>query len=91
MLKKNNIKESIEKIIGEIAASGIREEMKSLSMKDSVYIKLNNFIKKYVAHSRENYSKLGLEELKTRLKEFSSVYENDFKKIKERINKKNKM
>lgn len=88
--EKNNIIKSIQNIIGEIASSSVREEMKKIPTKDSVYKKLNEFIKKYIAHSKVDYSKFSLEELKSKLNEYRKIYVNEYQKIKERISKNTK-
>ena len=85
--EKNNIIKNIQNIIGEIASSSVRENMKKIPTKDSVYKKLNEFIKKYIAHSKVDYSKFSLEELKNRLNEYKKIYDNEYQKIKERISK----
>lgn len=84
---KKHVQDEINKMIGEITSSGVREKMKKLPTKDAVYDKLNKFINTYIGHSRLDYSKLNLDELKLKYSEFKKIYENEFLNIKQRIEK----
>ena len=67
--------------------SGIREKMKSLKTKDNVYKALNDFIKEYSAHNRNDYETMSLEKLTNVYNTISRIYDGAFQKIKERLEK----
>ncbi len=85
--RKNLIKE-MNLMVGDIMNSGIREKMKSLKTKDSVYKSLNEFIKEYSAHNRNDYGSMSLEKLKNVYNKIKGVYTGAFENIKNRLAKK---
>lgn len=82
-----NLKKECNQMIGEIMTSGVREKMKSLKTKDSVYKALNNFIKEYSAHSKLDYDSMSLEKLTNVYNKIKSVYTGCYEKIKSRLEK----
>ena len=85
--KIDNLKSEIHKMLGEITASGVREKMKSLKTKDSVYKRLNDFIKERMAHFRGSIDNLSLEELTKCYNEIKAVYDGPFSAIIKRLAK----
>lgn len=79
--------DQMNKMVGEIMNSGVREKMKSLKTKDSVYKQLNDFIKKSSAHLKKNYSNMTLEQLTVEYNGIKIIYEGAFQKIMERLTK----
>ena len=86
--KRENIINDMNLMVGEIMNSGVREKMKSLKTKDSVYKTLNDFIKECSAHLKEDYESMSLEKLTNRYNNIKSVYVGAFEKIKKRLSKK---
>lgn len=85
--EQDNIIDQMNKMVGEIMNSGVREKMKSLKTKDSVYKQLNDFIKKSSAHLKKNYSNMTLEQLTVEYNGIKIIYEGAFQKIMERLTK----
>lgn len=85
--RKNLIKE-MNFMVGDIMNSGIREKMKSLKTKDSVYKALNEFIKEYSAHNRNDYETMSFEKLTNIFDKIKVVYTGAFENIKNRLAKK---
>ncbi len=82
-----NLKKECNQMIGEIMTSGVREKMKSLKIKDSVYKALNDFIKEYSAHSKLDYNSMSLEKLTNVYNKIKSVFTGCYEKIKSRLEK----
>ena len=87
MQQRNNLTDQMNKMVGEIMNSGIREKMKSLKTRDSVYNQLNDFIKHGSAHLRKDYSSMPLEQLSGEYESIKRIYEGPFQKIKDRVSK----
>ena len=85
--KIDNLKKECNQMIGDIMTSGVREKMKSLKNKDSVYKALNDFIKEYSAHSKLDYDSMSLEKLTNIYNKIKSVYTGCYEKIKSRLEK----
>ncbi len=85
--ERNNIINQMNLMVGEVMNSGIREKMKRLKTKDSVYIQLNTFIKNSSAHLRKDYSSMELDQLKKEYESIKRVYEGSFQNIKARLEK----
>ena len=85
--KRENIIEQMNKMVGEIMNSGIREKMKSLKTKDSVYKQLNDFIKESSAHLKKDYDSMNLDQLTKEFESIKRVYEGVFQNIKSRLEK----
>ena len=82
---RNNIIKEMNLMVGEIMNSGIREKMKSLKTKDSVYKTLNDFIKEYSAHNRNDYESMSLENLTKIYNKIKGIYSGAFSNIKKRL------
>jgi len=85
MDERKNVIDEMNRIIGEIINSGVREKMKSLKNKDNSYIELKNFINKDIAHLKQDYGKLSLKELKNKYNKIYSIYTGPFENIKKMI------
>ena len=85
--KIDNLKSEINRMIGEITTSGVREKMKSLKTKDSIYKNLSNFIKERMAHFRGTYEDMSLEELTKNYNEVKTIYDGAFATIMKRLTK----
>ena len=85
--QRENIIDQMNKMVGEIMNSGIREKMKSLKTKDSVYKQLNDFIKESSAHLRKDYDTMTLEQLTKEYESIKRIYEGAFQNIKARLEK----
>ena len=79
--------DQMNKMVGEIMNSGVREKMKSLKTKDSVYKQLNDFIKESSAHLKKDYSTMSLEQLTVEYNGIKRVYEGAFQNIIQRLAK----
>ena len=85
--KRNNVIDQMDKMVGNIMNSGIREKMKSLKTKDSVYKQLNDFIKESSAHLRKDYESMPFEKLTKIYENIKRVYEGPYQNIKSRLEK----
>ena len=85
--KRENIIDQMNKMVGEIMNSGVREKMKSLKTKDAVYKQLNDFIKERSAHLRKDYGAMNLNQLANECEQIRRVFEGPFQKIKARLEK----
>jgi hypothetical protein len=85
--QKDNVISEINLRLGEIINSGVREKMKQLKTKDSVYKTLNKFINERIAHSKINYDAMSLEELQKELNSIMRVYNGAYQNILERLKK----
>jgi len=84
---RKNMLDSISLWIGEITTSAVREKMKKLPTKDSVYKAFNSFINQDMAHLREDLSEMSDRELKAQYEKVKSMYSSPYQKILERIKK----
>lgn len=84
--RENKIK-LINAMIGEITTSGVRERMKSLAQKDDVYRSVKEFLNKQQGHVHEDINELNDAQLEHRYNEVKSMYEGNFQKIKDRLEK----
>ena len=86
---RENLIAQMDSMIGKIMNSGIREKMKSLKTKDSVYKQLNDAINSKSTHLRlkKDYSDMNLDQLTTAYNSIKVIYEGPFQKIKERLEK----
>lgn len=85
--RKNLIKD-ITMWLGEICSvSGIRERSKKLQ-KNQTVIALNEFIKKYSAHSRINWENKSTEELKKEHEYIKNIYNGVYQKVLTAVKKK---
>lgn len=85
--ERDNMIDQMNKMVGEIMNSGVREKMKSLKTKDSVYKQLNDFIKESSAHLKKDYSTMSLEQLTVEYNGIKRVYEGAFQNIIQRLAK----
>lgn len=85
--ERDNMIDQMNKMVGEIMNSGVREKMKSLKTKDSVYKQLNDFIKESSAHLKKDYSAMSLEQLTVEYNGIKRVYEGSFQNIMQRLTK----
>ena len=85
--KQENMIDQMNKMVGEIMNSAVREKMKSLKTKDSVYKQLNDFIKESSAHLKKDYDSMNLEQLTKEFESIKRVYEGAFQNIKARLEK----
>lgn len=85
--ERDNMIDQMNKMVGEIMNSGVREKMKSLKTKDSVYKQLNDFIKESSAHLKKDYSTMSLEQLTVEYNGIKRVYEGAFQNIMQRLTK----
>lgn len=85
--ERKNIIDQMNKMVGEIMNSGVREKMKSLKTKDSVYKQLNDFIKDNSAHLKKDYSSMTIDQLNIEYNGIKRVYEGAFQNIMERLTK----
>ena len=75
--QRENIINEINKIIGEITTSGLREEAKKkLSQSSDLLKKFTKYCNKYIGHAKESLEELNLEALKNRLIDVKLFYEN---------------
>lgn len=86
--QRENLIKEMNLMVGDIMNSGVREKMKSLKTKDSVYKTLNEFIKEYSAHNRNDYGSMSLEKLTNVYSKIKGVYTGAFENIKKRLAKK---
>ena len=85
--ERDNMIDQMNKMVGEIMNSGVREKMKNLKTKDSVYKQLNDFIKESSAHLKKDYSTMSLEQLTVEYNGIKRVYEGAFQNIMQRLTK----
>lgn len=85
--ERDNMIDQMNKMVGEIMNSGVREKMKSLKTKDSVYKQLNDFIKESSAHLKKDYSTMSIEQLTIEYNDIKRVYEGPFQNIMQRLTK----
>ena len=87
--ERKNLLDQMDKMLGNIMNSGVRERMKSLKTKDSVYQQLNDFIKKKSAHLKLNkdYESMTLEQLTKEYNLIKRMFEGPFQNIKARLEK----
>lgn len=85
--KQENMIDQMNKMVGEIMNSAVREKMKSLKTKDSVYKQLNDFIKLGSAHLKKDYFGLSMEQLTVAYNDIKRIYEGPFQKIIDRLSK----
>lgn len=87
--KKNRqaIRDSIDKMVGEIATSGMRERSKQLKATDKTK-RFHKLVKRYDAHSKVDYEQATLNELEKYLKEVTEMYDL-MKELQEEISKEN--
>ena len=86
--ERDNMIQEIRRIIGEMTTSGVREKMKKLQ-KDSVQKALTKFMNEYIGHSKKSYDELTMEKLKHEYEYIQSMYNNNYLKIKNRIESEN--
>ncbi len=85
---KNNrqaIRDSIDKMVGEIATSGMRERAKQLKSTDKTK-RFHTLVKRYDAHSKVDYEQATLKELEKYLKEVTEMYDL-MKELQKEVNK----
>ena len=85
---KNNrqaIRDSIDKMVGEIATSGMREKAKQLKATDKTK-RFHTLVKRYDAHSKVDYEQATLKELEKYLKEVTEMYDL-MKELQKEVNK----
>ncbi|WP_027119830.1 hypothetical protein [[Mycoplasma] testudinis] len=82
-----NIKKQINQMLGEMDSSGIREEMKKLPQKDSIYRKVQDFYNKIKAHNRINLDTLSYEKVNEKFHFVKSIFEGVYNIIKIRCEK----
>lgn len=87
--ERKNVLDQMDKMLGNIMNSGVRERMKSLKTKDSVYQQLNDFIKKKSAHLKltKDYESMTLEQLTKEYELIKRMFEGPFQNIKARLEK----
>ena len=87
--ERKNVLDQMDKMLGNIMNSGVRERMKSLKTKDSVYQQLNDFIKKKSAHLKltKDYESMTLEQLTKEYELIKRMFEGPFQNIKARLGK----
>ena len=87
--ERKNLLDQMDKMLGNIMNSGVRERMKSLKTKDSVYQQLNDFIKKKSAHLKlhKDYESMTLEQLTKEYNLIKRMFEGPFQNIKARLEK----
>lgn len=85
--QRENLIKQMNLMVGDIMNSGVREKMKSLKTKDSSYKALNEFIKEYSAHNRNDYESMSLEKLTNVYNKIKGIYTGAFEKIKARLTK----
>lgn len=86
--QRENLIKEMNLMVGDIMNSGVREKMKSLKTKDNVYKALNEFIKEYSAHNRNDYETMSLEKLTNVFNKIKGIYTGAFENIKNRLAKK---
>ena len=79
--------DSIQKMVGEIATSGMREKTKQLKSTDKTK-RFHKLIKRYDAHSQIDYEQATLKELEKYLKEVTEMYEL-MKELQKEVSKEN--
>lgn len=86
--ERNNLIKDITMWLGEICSvSGIRERSKKLQ-KNQTVIALNEFIKKYSAHSRINWEDKSTDELKKEHEYIKNIYNGVYQKVLAAVKKK---
>lgn len=86
--ERNNLIKDITMWLGEICSvSGIRERSKKLQ-KNQTVITLNEFIKKYSAHSRINWEDKSTDELKKEHEYIKNIYNGVYQKVLAAVKKK---
>ena len=86
--ERNNLIKDITMWLGEICSvSGIRERSKKLQ-KNQTVITLNEFIKKYSAHSRINWEDKSSDELKKEHEYIKNIYNGVYQKVLVAVKKK---
>lgn len=79
----------INVMIGEITASGVREELKILKSNETVK-RFKKFLNDIVGHNKKNYREMDLKTLKKEYKAIHYFYSNDYPQVMEMIENKNK-
>lgn len=84
--RKDNLLNEINKIIGEIANSGIRESIKSLE-KSELKSRVKKFVDKRIGHAQKDYKSLDMVSLKKEYDIIKSFYDSDYINILKEIKK----
>ena len=86
LAERNNILDSIKKMIGDMTTSGVRQKLKSLQ-KDSVVISVKKFLDENQGHNKGTIESMSLEQLKKEYEKISAMYNGNYAKVKERCDK----
>ena len=82
--ERDNMIQEINRIIGEMTTSGVREKMKKLQ-KDNIQKELTKFMNDYIGHSKKLYNELPIEKLKNEYEHIKNMYNENYLIIKNKI------
>ena len=82
--ERDNMIQEINRIIGEMTTSGLREKMKKLQ-KDNIQKELTKFMNDYIGHSKKSYNELPIERLKNEYEHIKNMYNENYLIIKNKI------